>query len=400
MSRRNKKQSRSSESFLSSEFNCYDDTTKQVTVYVQPRAEFYVDPVLMTWNDIYNGVGLNNKSNPGPFDYYWEFGNIDLTTSVVKEPGSFEYEHWGEKIIELSVTSQTNTNCFDYYSDTITILPPPVNAAFTTNIDGGCADDGLEVEFTAQSSAFAEDYSYEWDFGDNKTGTGQYINHTFEKAGTYYVKMTAKSNEEAGEDYEYKTIRVYSNPEAKFEVMPKTAMLDALTLEARIEFYNLSECNDTAGCSYLWSFGDGSTAISRDVTHNYSPDPADIPAKYDIKLVATTANGCKDSLTLPEEVEIIGAGEIAFPNAFTPNGDEINPVFRPVPGVTKGVIKYELLIYNRWGELIFTTKDLNVGWDGTINGKPAKPDVYVWKALGKFTNGRAFEIAGDVTLIR
>lgn len=51
-------------------------------------------------------------------------------------------------------------------------------------------------------------------------------------------------------------------------------------------------------------------------------------------------------------------------------------------------------------ELIFTTKDLSAGWDGKVNSKYAKPDVYVWKAMGKFTNGRSFELAGDVTLIR
>ena len=66
----------------------------------------------------------------------------------------------------------------------------------------------------------------------------------------------------------------------------------------------------------------------------------------------------------------------------------------------EGVIKYELYIYNRWGELIFTTKDLNAGWDGKINDDYAKPDVYVWKASGNFTNGRGFELAGDVTLVR
>jgi gliding motility-associated-like protein len=129
------------------------------------------------------------------------------------------------------------------------------------------------------------------------------------------------------------------------------------------------------------------------VTHQY----VDL-GKYDIELKVTSAHGCKDSLKLVEEVEIIGAGEIEFPNAFTPHVTlGTNDVFRPV---SEGVIQYELWIYNRWGELIFTTKDLSAGWDGTINGDMAKPDVYVWKAKGKFTNGQAFEIAGDVTLIR
>ncbi|MFO7827259.1 MAG: gliding motility-associated C-terminal domain-containing protein, partial [Bacteroidales bacterium] len=163
-------------------------------------------------------------------------------------------------------------------------------------------------------------------------------------------------------------------------------------------FYNQSSCNDTSGCSYLWNFGDGNTSIATNVTHYYEKPPDDeIPKEFDITLIVTNSQGCVDSLVKEKAVKIIGEGEIAFPNAFTPNEDGINDTFKPV---AKGVIKYELLIYNRWGELIFKTNDLDEGWDGRIGGQYAKSDVYVWKATGNFTNGRAFEMAGDVTLIR
>ncbi len=340
-----------------------------------------------------NRAFIDNLTEPitGPFNYLWEFGNIDESTSTAVEPQYFDYDHWGEKVIKLSVTSQTS-NCNDDITKTITILPPDVNAEFVTNINGGCLNDGLEVQFTASQSAYSENYEYEWDFGDGSDPDySRVTSHVYESAGIYYVKLTATSTEGAGEDYEYKTIRVYSNPVANFEVSPKLSMLN-IDLEARVEFFNLSECNDTSGCAYIWNFGDGGTAISRDVTHNYTE-----LGKYDVSLYVTTANGCRDSLILLEEVEIIGAGEIAFPNAFTPNGDGLNDTFRPV---SEGVIKYELLVYNRWGELIFTTKDLSAGWNGTVKGELAKPDVYVWKAMGNFTNGRSFELAGDVTLIR
>ncbi|PLX10634.1 MAG: hypothetical protein C0597_16475 [Marinilabiliales bacterium] len=378
----------------SSEYNCSDDTTQQITVFVQPDAEFYIDPNYMIFPE--NIVGITNKTNSGPFDFYWEFGDQNLTTSTVQEPAQFEYEHWGEKVIDLSVTSQTNGNCFDSFSDTLVILPPKVNADFITNIDGGCVDQGLEIEFTAAGSAYNEDYQYDWEFGDGQNGSGQYINHTYTEPGVYYVKLTARSNEytDVEEDYAYKTIYAFSNPEVNFEVSPKLAMLDPNTLEGRVKFYNLSNCNDTTGCAYTWDFGDGNTALSTDVTHGYTE-----LGKFDVSLTAVSAHGCRDSMILYEEVEIIGAGQIAFPNAFTPDGTgpTENEIFRPL---AEGVIEYELFIYNRWGELIFTTKDLSDGWNGTIDGDMAKPDVYVWKAKGKFTNGRSFELASDVTLIR
>ena len=379
----------------SSEYNCWDTITKPVTVYAQPIALFNPTPTVQTFPE--STVWFNSTSNNKPWNYLWEFDDLDETTSTNSNLEYFNYGHWGVKDIKLTLKSQTSY-CADSVTKSVIIYPPSVNAAFTSDIDGGCFDGGLEVEFTASASAYNEVYTYTWDFGDGSPElTGSNVPHTYEDPGVFYVKMTASSNEGAGEDYEYKTIRVYSNPEAFFEVMPKKAMLDVSTLEARIEFYNLSECNDTAGCSYLWDFGDGSTAISRDVTHNYSPDPDDVPVKYDITLLVSTSNGCIDSLLLPKGVEIIGEGDISFPNAFTPNDDGINDIFRPV---AKGVIEYELLVYNRWGELIFQTNSLDDGWDGKLKDESAKSDVYVWKATGKFTNGRGFELAGDVTLIR
>lgn len=384
---------------VSSQYNCWDTISKPLTVFVQPRANFYLNPVLLKYPE--NIISINNTTNFGPFDYLWEFGDLNTSESTVEEPGSFEYDYWGEKVVELSVESQTNANCKDYYADTILIMPPEVNADFTSNIDGGCLDDGLVVEFTAAQSAFNETYSYEWDFGDGSSNeNGQIVDHTYTEAGIYNVQLTARSQEVGiSEDYEYKTIKVYANPEVNFEVSPEVVMLDATTLEARVKFYNMSICNDTSGCAYTWYFGDGNTSISKDVTHGYSPDPDDIPIEYDVTLFAETLHRCRDSLMYENKVKIIGAGAIEFPNAFTPDGygPPENEMFRPV---SEGVVEYELYIYNRWGELIFTTKDLSAGWDGNINGDAAKPDVYVWKAKGKFTNGKAFEIAGDVTLIR
>jgi len=368
-----------------SEYDCEDTISKFVTVYAQPIAEFDVNPIVQKFPE--SQVNIDNKSNSGNWNYLWTFG--DSQTSTLKEPNFHVYDHWGEYQIDLS-TSSTTSDCSDDANRIITILPPEVNADFDMSDSIGC--EPLEVEFTAKSSVYAEDYSYEWDFGDGEEYDGANPVHTF-NAGSYNIKLTATSNEGAGEDYEYKTVRVYSNPKANFEVLPNVSMLDVATKKARVEFYNLSECNDTAGCSYVWSFGDGESSISRDVTHQYIE-----LGKYDIELKVESEHGCKDSLLMVEEVEIIGAGEIEFPNAFTPHVTPgTNDIFRPV---SEGVIEYELWIYNRWGELIFTTKDLNAGWDGTLNGEKAKPDVYVWKAKGKFTNGRAFEIAGDVTLIR
>jgi len=68
--------------------------------------------------------------------------------------------------------------------------------------------------------------------------------------------------------------------------------------------------------------------------------------------------------------------------------------------MAEGVVEYNLYIYNRWGELMFESKDVDVGWDGYYNGKLCPQDVYIWKVEGKFINGKTFEKTGDVTLLR
>jgi len=99
---------------------------------------------------------------------------------------------------------------------------------------------------------------------------------------------------------------------------------------------------------------------------------------------------------------------IKFPNAFTPNsngptngyytpGIPNNDVFHPE---YKGVVEYHLSIFNRRGELIFESNDINVGWDGYINDRLAAQGVYIWKARGKYSNGDNFEKFGNVMLIK
>ncbi|WP_295124072.1 gliding motility-associated C-terminal domain-containing protein [uncultured Chitinophaga sp.] len=88
-----------------------------------------------------------------------------------------------------------------------------------------------------------------------------------------------------------------------------------------------------------------------------------------------------------------------IPNAFSPNGDGRNDVFRPV--VRGPMYDYELRIFNRWGEMIFISKDLHKGWDGKYKGKPVDNSTFVWwMSYKKVQNGPVFILKGEVTVIR
>jgi len=91
---------------------------------------------------------------------------------------------------------------------------------------------------------------------------------------------------------------------------------------------------------------------------------------------------------------------VHVPNAFTPNADHINDQFLPVPHCT--FASYNLIIYDRWGDLIFETNDYQVPWEGKANnGKElAQQDVFVWMILALDDQGQRHQYIGHVTLVR
>ena len=121
-----------------------------------------------------------------------------------------------------------------------------------------------------------------------------------------------------------------------------------------------------------------------------------------------TENGCTDRLEKPSVVSVRGEGVILFPNAFKPDMDgpnggyysqseaEKNNIFHPY---WEGVMEYNLEIYTRWGEKLFHSNDVNIGWDGYFKGNLSSQAVYVFKCWGTFVNGEIFQVKGDVTLI-
>jgi gliding motility-associated-like protein len=88
---------------------------------------------------------------------------------------------------------------------------------------------------------------------------------------------------------------------------------------------------------------------------------------------------------------------IYVPNAFTPGGH--NPIFQPILLFVDHQ-DYYFAVYNRWGLELFSTYDINQGWDGTYNGNVVKSDVYTWILKARFANGIKFEKRGVVTLLR
>jgi PKD repeat protein len=362
---------------------CTDTAYIQITVTPTPTAAFAATPV----NQVYPAatVNITNLSGAGTWDYQWDLG--DGVTTSLQNPGSHIYATWGTYTITLIVS---NAFCSDTVAQNI-VIDPPIPLADFIGSGAGCAP--LTVSFTDQSEWVD---TWEWDFGDGtNTAFTQNPTHTYYIAGTYSVTLTVTGP--GGQDVLIKidSVVVYDRANAFFGAEPEEVFIP----NQPVTFFNFSTNADT----YSWDFGDGETSTDENPQHYYTSE-----GSYTVMLIASNALGCPDTFYVPNAVTAIAGGDIVFPNAFTPNpgggnGGQYDPnsvtndVFFPV---FNGVTDYHMMIFTRWGELIFESFDTAVGWDGFYREEACQQEVYVWKVDGKFSDGSRFSQAGDVTLLR
>jgi len=149
----------------------------------------------------------------------------------------------------------------------------------------------------------------------------------------------------------------------------------------------------TGAVLYFWNFGDGSadsTSTLKNPSHYYKD-----AGTYTVTLANTNSEGCSD--TTYKIITILPEFHFYFPNAFTPNGDDHNSFFR---GYGVGIKSYRMRIFDRWGEVIFDTSDINKGWDGTYGGKILPSAVYVCLFDVEPMDHKKIKRIGSVTLVR
>jgi gliding motility-associated-like protein len=158
----------------------------------------------------------------------------------------------------------------------------------------------------------------------------------------------------------------------------------------------------TGATSFQWNFGNGSTSNLFEPTPHF-----DLVGTYDVTLTVSNEFGCEDHTSILNGITVVSDGFINFPTAFTPkfqgssdgSYDRFaldNDIFHPH---YRSVLYYDLEIFNKWGELIFKTDNIKVGWDGHYQGNMLGEDTYVYKSKGQLFGGIPFEKSGTVTLL-
>ncbi len=239
--------------------------------------------------------------------------------------------------------------------------------------------------------------NYTWHYGDNTTSSGNGadpgMNKTYNEPGSYDVRLEVTSPQGCYKDTLIeKFLTVHPFPHAEFNWQPHPTTV----IDSYVHFNNLSTGDDFSSWRYFTS--SGVLLDTSDVRDPQFVFPDLDTGSYPVQLVVTTEYGCQDSIV--HTVVIEGIFDVYAPNTFTPNGDGVNDVFRPVM-VGEKAQGYELAIFNRWGEALFVTKDRNAAWDGTYQGLIVKEDVYIFhlRVRSRY-NAEKREFIGQVRVLK
>ncbi len=199
---------------------------------------------------------------------------------------------------------------------------------------------------------------------------------------TYTVTMTSFSG---CVTKAYHTLETFPVPSADFSY-------EANEDEYTVQFTDLSTIAAPGSIiGWSWEFGDGAIDSIQNPAHLYAEG-----GEYNVRLTVTSDDSCTNSV---EQQISVGAYTFYTPNAFTPNGDNLNDAFEPKG---RGITKYRLLIYDRWGNIVFETYSLDDKWNGNrqFSNKLSPIDVYVWKAYLTDIFANEYERTGHVALIK
>lgn len=333
-------------------------------------------------SSVCSGTSVTISSTPSGgspgYSVIWNPGNLVGNSQNILPSSSTTY----------SATVTDANGCTTNATTLVSVFPMPV-AALSADILSGC--NPVCVNFSDISSIASPGTitAWNWDFGDGNISTSKNPLHCYTTPGVYTVILNVKSADGCTSTITFVNyISVYMNPIAGFNVGPQPTTI----FNPEIFFTDIS----TNASSWQWSFGDqqNSTSAVQNPSFTYL-----LPDCYTALLTVTSSDGCVDTISHP--VCLDPDVSIYVPNAFTPNGDNKNEVFQPV-GYGLDLDKYQMWIFDRWGNMIFSTTDFNIGWNGKKIGysDTCEIDTYVWKIVVSDLAGTKHMLTGKVNLVR
>lgn len=284
-----------------------------------------------------------------------------------------------------TVTGTDANGCSNTASIAIAVIGKPQLVLNPKNVSG--CNPLSPVTFSVSSNPAAQTYTWTMGNGVGYTGSGYAVVSTeYTVNGLHHILVNV-ADVHGCTDTTGGYANVFPLPAADFDWLNKPVSI----LAPEVQFVNESAGNITY---YNWNFGDGTdSSKTKNPLHTYLN-----VGSYNASLFVKTDKGCRDSVTKTVIIEDDYA--LYVPNAFSPNADSHNDVFK---ASGEGIIAFNMYVYDRWGNLIFTSADLDTGWDGRKmnHGDDLMPeDVYIWKIELKTFKKQKDMRTGTVTLLK
>lgn len=310
----------------------------------------------------------------------WSIDGV-VSTAYNSNPVVESFPTSGQHTVEVTVTD--NGCVSTTFTQTVEVFDSPSVDFVGSNLSG-CLP--LKVTFTNLTTSASPVVSYSWDLGAGvSTDTDPVFIYT--NPGAYDITLTATNAAGCTAVYSaFAYVNAYPVPVANFVASPEEV---DLLFNPFVDITNMC----TEATTFWYNFGDGTIMNTANGQHQY-PDTG----KYVITQVVSNQFGCADTTT--RNVIVKPAHTFYIPTAFTPNEDGLNETFKP-QGYE--IDNFTMSIFNRWGELVFSTDDITKGWDGTYNNELCVPGVYTWRiqyeSKAMKSEGRQVK-EGVVTLLR
>ena len=358
---------------------CPDTLTFSISInnctLPQPVANFSASQTNICEGDCINFTDLSTSSASGGItSWSWTFTGGTPATSTQQNPTNTCYSSAGTYTVSLIVTDANGNDDTTITAYIIVTNCTTPTAAFSISDDEICV--GNCINFTDMSTGAT---SWEWTFNGGTPSTSNQQNPTnicFNTDGIFTIELIASNT--FGSDTITQTVTVHPNPIINAGSDVVIDLGDNTNLNATGSNGNYNWVPPT----WLSCPTCPSTTSTPDETITYT-------------VIVVDSNGCSasDQVTVFVEFENV----IWVPNIFSPNGDGNNDVLY-VRG--KGIAQLNFFVYDRWGEKVFETTNLDQGWNGKFRGKEMNKAVFVYYLEATFIDGSKVTKKGDVTLIR
>jgi len=429
--------------FATSQFGCEDTSLQEIYVIEPPFADFELSPAFGCDSFM---VGFTNNSIGYNCTYFWDFGNDSLSNAEYIHP-DIPYVLDGIVdsifIVELEVKNQCGIST---HFDSVHVYSVP-NVNFSIIDNSGCKPYTLDLSNVIIDIPLG----WEWNFGDNTASTNYVTEHVYLDSGNYQLELFAYGPVQCinnGFITYITNVIVYENPTVSAipkisEICENDSTIILLTGAEKYIFESINFIDSTLNSQISLSPSDTSYYLITGIDANNCIDTTSIAvfveplpivklgndtcleegenivlginADYYTYLWSTgdTSQYISASAAISEYcLEVIPKNcfseetcilidfcpLINIPNAFSPNGDGNNDVLNVLG---HGIEKIDFKIYNRWGMLVFHSNDINLGWDGSYQGKNQETEVYVYILVVKLKNSSELvKKHGNVTLLR